>query len=149
MIASSRRTQLRAKRGQIRLGDHQNIGERGLPRRLGKTVEALRAIDGVDQRDDARQMQGMIEHRVGAEREQDRRRVGKASGFDDDPPKPPDLACLAPVKQGAQGARKILTDGAAQATARQFEHAPLDEIDEVVVDRDLADLVDDDGGVGE
>ena len=44
--------------------------------------------------------------------------------------------------------RQILAHRAAQAAARQFEHLALDEIDEVVVDRDLADLVDDDGGVG-
>ena len=44
--------------------------------------------------------------------------------------------------------REILAHRAAQAAARQFEHLALDEIDEVMVDRDLADLVDDDGGVG-
>ena len=75
--------------------------------------------------------------------------VGKAAGFDDDPPKRSDLAGLAPVEQRAQGASKILADGAAKATARQFEHTPFDEIDQVVVDRNLADLVDHDGGVGE
>ena len=67
----------------------------------------------------------------------------------DDPAKPPDFAGLAPLEKAAQGAREILAHGAAQAPAGQFQHTALDKIDEVVVDRDLADLVDDDGGVGE
>ncbi len=44
--------------------------------------------------------------------------------------------------------RQILAHRAAQAAAGQLQDLAFDEIDEVVVDRDLADLVDDDGGVG-
>ena len=105
-------------------------------------------VHRVDQGDDAREAQALVEHRVGAEREQDRRRVGETGGFDDDAAKPPDLAGVAPLDEAAQRPRQVLAHGAAQATARQFEHLALDEIDQVMVDRDLADLVDDDGGVG-
>ena len=103
----------------------------------------------VDQGHHPRQMQGAVEHRVGAERVEDRRRVGEPGGFDDDAAEPPDFAGFTPVEEAAQGAREILTHGAAEAPAGQFENIALDKIDEVMVDRDLADLVDDDGGVGE
>ena len=94
-------------------------------------------------------MKTVIEHRVGAEGEQDRRRVGKAGGFDHDPAKPLDLAGLAPLEQAAQRASQVFADGAAQAAAWQFKDAALDKVDEVMIDRDLADFVDDDGRVGE
>ncbi len=94
-------------------------------------------------------MQAMVEHRVGAQSIENRRRIGETGGFDYDPAKPSDLARLAPVEQAAQGSREILANGAAQAPARQLDDAAFDEIDEVMVDRDLADLVDDHGGVGE
>ena len=71
----------------------------------------------------------MIEHRVGAEREQDWRRVGKTGCFDDDPAKPPDLAGITPLYEAPQGPRQVLAYGAAQATARQFEHIAFDKVD--------------------
>jgi len=93
-------------------------------------------------------MQTVIEHRVGAECEQDRRRVGEAGRLDHDPAKPLDLAGVAPVEEAAQGASQVLSDGAAKAPAGQFEHAALDKVEKIVVDSDLTDFVDDDGGVG-
>ena len=90
-----------------------------------------------------------FEHRIRVEREEDRRRVGKTSGLDDDPAKPSDLAGIASFNQAAQGSRQVFADGAAQATPGQLEYAALDEVDEVMIDRDLADLVDDNGGVGQ
>ena len=62
-------------------------------------------------------MQAMVEHRVGPERVQDRRRVGEPGGFDDNPAKRAKIAGFAPVKQTAQGSGQVLADGAAQATA--------------------------------
>ena len=55
----------------------------------------------IDQGDDPGQMQAMVEHRVGAEGVEDRRRIGETGGFDDDPAELPDLAGLAPVEQTA------------------------------------------------
>jgi hypothetical protein len=43
---------------------------------------------------------------------------------------------------------EVLAYGAAQASPRQFQHTSLDEIDEVMIDRDFAELVDDDGRIG-
>ena len=94
-------------------------------------------------------MQRVVEYRIGAQGEEDRCGVGKPGGFDHDPAKSPYFAGIAAVEEAAQGACEVLAHGAAQASPRQFQHAALDEIDEVMVDRDLAELVDDDSRIGE
>ena len=141
--------EIRTERREIGLGDHQSVGERGLPPRLGEAVETVGAIYRVDEGDDPRQMQRVVEHRIGAQCEEDRGRVGEPGGFDHDPAKPPDFAGIAALEEAAQGAREVLAHRAAQASPRQFQHTALDEIDEVMVDRDLAELVDDDSRIGE
>ena len=113
-----------------------------------KRSSVANAGDRVDQRHHPAEPQPLIEHRIGAEGEQYRGGIGETAGFDDDPAKPADLAAVAPLDQAAQGLRQILAHRAAQAAARQFEDAAFDKIDKVVVDRDFADLVDDDRGIG-
>ncbi len=120
-----------------------------MPCSFGEAIERPGTLHGVDQGDHSGEAQAVIEHRIGAEREQDRRRVGKTGRFDDNPAKPPDLPGITSLDQVAQGPRQVLAHRAAQATARQFEHIALDEVDQVMIDRDLTDLVDDDSGVGE
>ena len=56
---------------------------------------------------------------------------------------------LASLEEAAQCAREVFAYRAAQATPGQLEHIALDKVDEMMIDRDLADLVDDDGCVGE
>ena len=141
--------QFGAERGQIGLADDEGVGEGHLPRRLGKAVDVARPRDRIDQGDDPSQMQAVVEHRIGAQGVEDRRRVGEAGGFDDDAAKGADVAVRTPVEQAAQGAGEILANRAAQAPAGQLDDAALYEVDEMMVDRDFADLVDDDGGVGE
>ena len=149
LIAVEPADEIGAERGEIGLGDHQHVGEGGLPPGFGEAVECRGAVHRVDECHDPGEAQTVVEHRVGAEREQDRRRVGETRRLDDDPAETPDLAGIAAIKKAAQRLRQVFADGAAQTTARQLDHAALDEIDEVMIDRDLADLVDDDGGVGE
>jgi hypothetical protein len=120
-----------------------------LPPGLGEAVETVGAVDRIDESDDPRQTQRVVEHRIGAQCEEDRGRVGEPGRFDDDPTKLPDFAGFAAVEEAAQGAREVLAHRAAQASPRQLQHTALDEIDEVMVDRDLAELVDDDGSIGE
>jgi hypothetical protein len=62
-------------------------------------------------------MQAMVEHRVGPEGIEDRRRVGEPGGFDDDAAKRAKIARLAPVEQTAQGSGEVLAYGTAQTTA--------------------------------
>ena len=93
-------------------------------------------------------MQRVIEYRIGAERKQDRRRVGKPGRLNHDTAKPLDLAGMAPLEEGAQGARQVLAYSTAETPARQFEHATFDKVDEVVIDRDFTDFVNDYSCVG-
>ena len=103
----------------------------------------------VDEGDDRSEAQTVIEHRIRTEREEDRGRVGEPGRLDHDPAKPPNFAGIAPLEQAAQGSRQILAHGAAQTTPRQLDHTALNKVDEVMIDRNLADFVDDDGGIGE
>ena len=84
--------QRRAERCEVGLADDERVGECGLPRRLREAVEGLRTGHRVDQGDDPGQMQAVVEHRVGAEGVEDRRRVGEAGGLDDDTAEGADLA---------------------------------------------------------
>ncbi len=138
-----------AERNQIGPCDHQGIGECRLSPRLGEAIEAVRAVYRVDEGDDARQMQGVIEHGIGTQGEQDRCRIGESGGFDNYSLEAPYFACSAPLEQAAQGTRKILADRTAQTAAGQFENASFDKVDEVVIDRDLAELIDDDSRIGQ
>ena len=144
-----RRLQLSGNRREVGLRDHQCVGHRRLPRRLGKAGERRGAVLGVDHRYHPAEPQPRIQHRIGAERVEDRRRVGEAAGLDDDAAERPHRAGIAPLDEVAEGARHILAHRAAQAPAGQLQHRTLDEIHEVMVDRHRADLVDDDRGVGE
>jgi len=52
------------------------------------------AGDRVDDRHHPAEPQALIEHRIGAEREEDRGGIGEPAGFDDDPAKPAKVALL-------------------------------------------------------
>jgi hypothetical protein len=134
---------------EVGLRDHQGVGDCRLPRRFGKAVEGRETGNRIDQGHHPAEPQAVVEHRVGAEREEYGSRVGEPAGFDDDPAEPSDLARVTPLDEAAQGLRQILAHRAAQAPARQLQHAAFDKIHQIVVDRDFADLVNDDGGVGE
>src|SRR5581483_8826871 len=92
-----------------------------------RDASAKRAGAGhrIDQGDDPRERQARIEHRVGPEGVEDRRRVGEAAGLDDDAAERPHRAGVAPVDEVAQGAREVLAHRAAEAAAGQFEHVAL------------------------
>ncbi len=49
--------EVRAERREVGLGDHQSVGERGLPPCFGEAVEAIAASYRVDESNDPRQMQ--------------------------------------------------------------------------------------------
>ena len=61
-----------AERRQIGLRDDEGVGDRGLPRRLGKALERRRTRHRIDQRHHPAEAQALVEHRIGAEGEEDR-----------------------------------------------------------------------------
>ena len=92
----------------------------------------------------------MVRHeRVGEERVHDRRRVGDSGRLDDDAPEGGDLARVRAVEQVAQLVGQVAAQRAADAAARE-QHRPLvDAAQEVMVEADLAELVDDHRRLGE
>ena len=138
----------RSEGGEIGLRDDKRVGDRDLACGFSEAVERRGALDRVNQGYDPAQAQPLIEHRVGAESKKDRRRIGETARLDRDAaerPKPPGVT---PLDQVAQALRKILPHHAAEAATRQLEDAALDKIHEKVVDRDRADLVDNDRRIG-
>ena len=112
-------------------------------------VERRVAVDRVDQRDHAVEPEGLHESRMAHDRLQHGRRVCKPGRLDDDAPQGRDAPGLHAVDQIGQRIDEVAADRAAQASVRELDDAVGRLLDEQVVDGDVAELVDDDGGVGE
>ena len=83
------------------------------------------------------------------DRLQHRRRIGEAGGLDDDAAQPGDAAGLQAVDQIGERIDEIAAHRAAQAAVGELDDAVGRLLDQQMVDRDVAELVDDDGRVGE
>ena len=57
-----------------------------------------------------------------------------------------EVSSSTPLQQALKGLRQVGADFAAQTTGREFDDTVLARFDEFVVEPDLAELVDDDGG---
>ena len=133
---------------QVGLGEHDTVGDRHLLHRLDMGVERGRAIDRIDDGDDAIEPEGMHKCGMPHDRLQHRHRVGKAGGLDDDPRQALNAAGLQPVDQVGQRIHQFATHGAAQAAVGEFDDPVRRLFDQEVIDGDIAELVDDDRRVG-
>ena len=91
----------------------------------------------------------MPEHGLGHQRRDDRRRVGEPGGLDRQAIEARHQTPLAPAEQIAHRVREIAPDGAADAAALQDHGLAVNRLEQKVVEADLAELVDQDCGVGE
>ena len=139
----------RLRIGDIGLGQHDAVGDGDLLHRFDMAVERRFAVHRVDQRDDAVETIGLHQRRMAHDRLQHRRRVGKAGRFDDDPFQRGDAACLQPVDQIGECVDEIAAHGAAEAAVGKLNDAIGRALDQQMVDRDVAELVDDDRRVGQ
>ena len=73
----------------------------------------------------------------------DRCRVGDTRRLDDDAPERRDLGAFAPAEEVAQLVGQVAAQRAADAAVAEHDGALVDPPQQVVVDRDLAELVDD------
>ena len=107
------------------------------------------AVDGVDQRDHAVEPERLHEHRMRHDRLQHGGRIGEARGLDDDAVQPADR----PVCSRSTRSASVSTSSPRTVQQRQpsdkLDDAVGGLLDEQMVDRDIAELVDDDGRVGE
>ena len=79
---------------------------------------------------------------------QQRRRIGEAGGLQHDAVEV-DAAVVEIAQQVLERGDEIAAQRAAQAAALQQHHVVVDGLDQQMVEPDLAELVDDDGGAGE
>ena len=111
-------------------------------------VERGGAVDRIDHRDDA--VEPVAHHQIGMRHRglQHRRRIGEAGGLQDHAAEAWRGRCRDRAA-GVQRVDQIAAQRAAQAAALQQHHVVVDRLDQQMVEADLAELVDDDGGVGE
>src|SRR5712691_52045 len=125
---------------QVRLVDQDHVGERDLVLRLRGILEAVLEPPGVGHGDDRVEL-GLAAHRlVHEEGLGDRGRIGEPGGLHDDGVEP----ALAP-HQAVDDAHEVAAHGAADAAVVHLEHFLVGADHQLVVDADLAELVDDDG----
>ena len=136
--------------GDVDLGQQDAVGDGGLLYGLLVIVERARAVDAVDRRHHAVEAVARGEQRVGHQRVQDGRGIGQAGGLDHHALERRDLAARALEEQLAHGAHEVAAHRAAQAARVQRHHAfVVGLLDQQMVEANLAELVDDDGGVGQ
>ena len=125
---------------EIGLVDQDHVGERDLVLRLRRVLEAVAQPFRVRDRHDRIELGLVLHVLVDEERLRHRRGVGEPGRLDDDRV---ELA-LAP-HQPVDDADQVAAHGAADAPVVHLEHFLVRADDQVVVDADLAELVDDHG----
>ena len=84
------------RRGDIRFGEQDAVGDRGLLQRFPMRLQRSRAIDGIDRGDHAFQPPSAGYRRVRHDGMENRRRIGQPGGLDDDAPERGNLAAQYP-----------------------------------------------------
>ncbi len=133
---------------EIGLAEQQAVGERDLTACLGMAIERRGSVQRINDRNHA--IDRVLPHDVaiGHQCMQDRRRIGEAGCFDQHPIVA-DLARFTAALQVEQRRDEVAADRTAQAAGGERQQCFVAAGDEFVVEADLAELVDDDGGAGE
>ena len=127
---------------QVDLADQQPVGGHHLGQGLAVAIELSRSGHGVHDGDDAVRPESLGDEEVFHQRVQQWHRVGQAGGLDQQPADRRDLAAQAAHEEILEGAGQFAAHGTAQAT-RVEQHHPLGlDLDQVVIDADLAEFVD-------
>ena len=111
-------------------------------------VQRVAAVDRIDHGDDA--VEPVAHHQIRMRHHglQHRRRIGEAGGLQHHAAET-DAAIVEIAQQALERVDEIAAQGAAQAAALQQHHVVVDGLHQQMVEADLAELVDDDGGAGE
>ena len=128
--------------GDVELAHHQPVRQNYLLDRLREPVELRCGVDRVDDGDDVAQAVMVLEHRLGEQGVGDGDRVGDAGGLHHDALVARNLAAGAARVQVLQGGLQVVAHRAAQAAVLQQQGALRGVLDQVVIDPDLAELVD-------
>ena len=139
---------------QIGLRQRDDVGRRELPDRLEAVGELTLRVHRVDRRHDLPHLEMIDQHRVGPQRRQGRKGIRQPGRLDDDPIEARDQALGSPRVEIDQRLGELAAHGAADASGIEQDDVLVDPIEEMVVQPDLAELVDEDrralqGRVGE
>ncbi len=133
---------------EVGLAQHDSIGDRDLLDGLQMRVERRCAIDRVDHREHA--VEAIAHRQIGVRHRglQHRRWIGQAGRLQDHAAE--HSASVVEIAQKLlQRVDQIAAQRAAQATALQQDDAVADFAHQQVVEADIAEFIDDDGGLGE
>ncbi len=137
------------RRGEVGLGDQDQVGGRGLAARFLEAVERRVAGRRVDQRHHPVQDVAVDDQVVAHQRVQHRGGVGEAGGLDHQPAEGGSPAGRRVLGQPQQRQSHVAGDGAAQAARGHGEGALVRRLDQGGVDPDGAELVHDHRRVAE
>jgi hypothetical protein len=129
-------------RRDVGLADHDAIRHRHLLARLLVILKGRTAILRIDDGDDIAEPEMVADHRIVHKRGDDRCRIGKPRRLDDEAVELRHRSPFAAIVEIANGLAEIAPDGAAQTAALQDHHALVDPLKEMVIEADLAELVD-------
>ena len=128
--------------GQVAFGQKDAVGQGNLVLGLRELGQLRQGIGRVHQRDHAVQTVVRAQHGVAGQGLNDRGRIGQAGGFDDDAVKVRNLTGPPFAEQLSQSFLQVCAHRAAQAAIGQQADILRRHLDQVVVNADLADLVD-------
>ena len=127
---------------QVGLVEDDPVGEGDLLARLLRVVQTRHDVFGVDQGGDAVELRLRLDVLIDKEGLGHRAGVGQASGLDDDGVEGGGTGLLA-FHQTGDDADQVAAHRAADAAVVHLEHVLVGTHHEVVVDADLAELIDD------
>ena len=125
---------------EIGLVQHDDVGEGDLVLGFGRILQPVAQPFGVGDRHHRVEPRMLLHVLVDEEGLRHRRRIGEARGLDDD-----GVELALALHQPVEDAHQIAAHGAADAAVVHLEHFLVGADDEIVVDADLAELVDDHG----
>jgi hypothetical protein len=133
------------RRGQVALAKQQAVGHGDLLHRFGVLRQLLQGMRRINHGDHAIDAEAFGDEEVFHQRVDHRRRVGQPGGFDDDAADRLQLAAHAAHEQLGQAARQIAAHGATDTAGIEHDQVFIDFGDQMVVDRNTAELVDQHG----
>src|SRR5215472_13767996 len=134
-------------RRQIGLGENQTIRDCGLLHRFPVLRELSRTVDRVDCRNHAAEPEMMANHGIGHQRVDDRRRIRQPGRFDHRAVEPAAQAAFSLAIEIAQRGTYVTADGTTDAAALQHHRRGIDPTDQQMIERYLAELVDQHRGI--
>jgi hypothetical protein len=106
------------------------------------TIEMTLPVDGVDRHNDTVNAKVMPQHRIGLDREQNRRGIRETSRLHNETIDAGNGPSLILIQQAAEGSHEIVSYRAADTAIVEKDRLLIDPADEVMIETDFAKLID-------